>query len=115
MAAICMYLLYPEVILNLLQATSCFKSLKSEKIEGKTRADGHLDTQISRMTLLPEQYCDADYWEKYGSIIIPSLLVYLVAIPLMAIIFATLKKNAIFKASLSDKQLQIISNAQRLE
>ena len=86
MMGICMYLLYPEVIMNLLLGTSCFKSLAKEPPEGFENANleyGHLDTKRSRMTMLPDDYCfDENYMSRYGYIVIVGILVYVFLIPI---------------------------------
>ena len=101
-----MYLVYPEVLMNLLQATGCFKSLKSELPPGMTDLkEGLLDTKTYRMSMLPDEYCEEEYWSKYGMIVLPGLFIYMVLIPILLIISASKKSHIIYKAGISQSEL----------
>ena len=101
---ICIYLLYPEVIMNLLLGTSCFKSLAEEMPPGMEEKDleyGHLDTKKSRMTMLPDEYCfDENYMSRYGYIVIFGILVYVFFIPIYFMWTASKSSKEIYKAGI---------------
>ena len=103
-----MYLVYPEVLMNLLQATGCFKSLKSEpppSLVYKGLEDELMDTKTYRMNMLPDEYCEEEYWSKYGVIVIPGLFIYMVLIPILLIISTSKKSHIIYMAGISQSEL----------
>ena len=74
---ILMFMIYPQVVHFLMQATMCFDSL--ETAEGK-------DVIVPRLRMNPEVICsDSQYTLHLYGLIMPGLLLYVIVIPVLAI------------------------------
>jgi len=90
------YLLLPEVILNLLAPLGCFKSIASERIETDIQTDP-IDLAVTRMSILPVEYCDGAYYQSLMTLIAPGFLIYAIVLPLLALWRAAKKSHVIYK------------------
>ena len=92
MIAIVTYFLLPDVVMNLLSTTSCFDSIASEIVEGRSPNEPK-DYPVQRMAIIPDEYCDGDfYMEMMMFYVIPGLLIYGVLLPFL-ILWRASKKS----------------------
>ena len=115
--AIVTHILLPEVILNLLAPTSCFKSIASERVvyPSEEQNPGPPDRPVMRMAILPDEYCDGEFYSSLSIYILPGLFLYAVLIPLLYVCQAAKKSHIIYRIGMSqeDKNLMLQTDEEK--
>jgi len=97
------YLLLPDVIMNVLAPLACFKSISSEAVTDEVIPPPAPDFPISRMSMLPDEYCDGDFASGLVIYIYPGFFIYAILLPLIFLRQAAVKSHIIYRTGASSE------------